>query len=838
MEAELRARNLPLVSLESARPLAAFDVVGFSLQYELTFTNVLNMLELGGVPVRSADRTDGDPLVIAGGPVATHPEPLAPFIDVFLIGEAEEKLPDMLRLWADLRDRGLPRRERLIELARTGGLYVPSLYERAADELSGLHVVQPSEIEGVPYPIVKELVDDIDRFPFPDDSPEPVAEAIFDRMSVEIARGCTEGCRFCQAGMIYRPVRERDPDAIVDVLVSAVKKGGYDEASLTSLSTADYSCIAPLIKKVADRLEQEGRISLSVSSLRAYGLSDQTLDDIARVKAGGLTFAPEAGTQRMRDVVNKNVSEQDITDSAHRVFSKGWQRIKLYFMIGLPTETDEDVLGIVETAARVQKVGNFYHSRGLAAVTASASSHVPKPHTPFQWCAMDTVDELRRKQYMLSQAAKRMRIAMKWHDHRTSWLEGIVARGDVRVSDVIETAWKKGARFDGWDEVLQMDAWLEAIAEHGLDPTLYLGTIRVDARLPWDHIDVRLEPGFLAREYRRAVQGRLSPPCGKPAKSIVHHTNLPDAAADSRKLVCYNCGLACDMTAMREDRLTVLEKLGATERPPENRPIEEIRAGGRLKKGPPPRQDQGQSWRYRVTYTKMGTSRLTSHLDLVRSLPRIFRRAGFALKLSEGYSPKPVLSFGPALPLGSFGLEEVLDVLLLEDVDPGELVERLNASSSAGIRFLLARQLEEKEKAVNRVARLAEYMVGTPSGTSADELAEACHGFMEAEHVGVERTRKGKTREVNLRADVSELEVVVPERLAELHPELSHVAGPVVRLVMRLGTENAFRPEMLVARLLGGTDDELTVVRLRLFGEAEGGLVDVLTATEEAKAAA
>ena len=817
MEAELRARSLPLLSLESARPLRDFDVVGFSLQYELTYTNVLNMLDLSDIPLRSAARGEGDPLVIAGGPTATHPEPLAPFIDAFVIGDAEQKLPELLDAWGALRDQGVPRAERLLALARLGGIYVPSLYETAEDALTGLHVVQAPATDA-PFPIVKAMIDSLDDYPFPDDSPEPVAEAIFDRMSIEIARGCTEGCRFCQAGMIYRPVRERSPEAIVDTIVSAIQKGGYDEASLTSLSTADYSCISPLIKKVLARLEEEGQpISLSVSSLRAYGLGEDTLDDLAATKTGGLTFAPEAGTQRMRDVVNKNVSEEDILESAHRVFSKGWQKMKLYFMIGLPGELDEDVLGIVETANRVQNVGWRYHGRGTVRVTASTSSHVPKPHTPFQWCAMDTVDDLKRKQRMLAGFGRERKVQVKWHDVRTSWLECIMARGDRRVADVVETAWRKGARFDGWDEVLKFDAWLEAIEEHGLETAPYLSTIRTDGGLPWDHIDVRLEPGFLAREYRRANQNRLSPPCGKPAKSIVHHTNLTEAEADARRLVCYNCGLACDMTAMREERIDSLRRLGAVDPPPPNRPVAEIQAGGRVKKGPPVREPQGDSWRYRITWSKTGVSRLVSHLDLVRTMPRTFRRAGLTMRRSEGYAPKPLLSWGPALPLGTWGMEEALDVWLLQELEPAELLARINAVAPGGIVFADARQLDLKERPVARVLRVGEYLIATDGRHDMDALGERVAGFLAEANVPVMRTRRRGDRTIDMRADVMELEVLPAEALAGLHPEFAHVTAPALRVMLRIGTENSFRPEELLTHLCGENEAAPVVVRTRLF---------------------
>ncbi len=564
-EAELRARGLPVLTLESATPLGEFDVIGFSLQYELTYTNVLNLLDLAGLPLRAAERGDSAPLVIAGGPTATHPEPLAPFIDAFFIGEAEEHLPALVLEAAALRRAGVARRERLILLAAKYPLYAPELYTTKIDDETGFVVVDGPTDPRVPARPKRVWVADINKFPFPDDSPLPHAEAIFDRMAIEVARGCTEGCRFCQAGMIYRPVRERDPVAVIDAVVQGVKKGGYDETALTSLSTADYSCVTPLVKAAMAKLRDE-KVSLSVSSLRAYGLNEDLLGEMATVRAGGLTFAPEAGTQRMRDVITKNVTEEDIAESAHRVFGRGFQRMKLYFMIGLPTEEDVDVRGIAETAARVQSIGRE-HLHG-ARVVASVSTHVPKPHTPFQWCAMDTESETERKQAMLADTAKRLRVDLKVHENQQSHVEGIFARGDRRCADLLERAFRLGCRFDGWDDVLRMDLWEQALAElraeTGFDVDRYLGTIPVTARLPWDHIDIGLEPTFLAGEYRKALKDRLSPPCGKIYKRLLHPNNVADAEAlAGKKLVCYDCGVGCDLEGMKAERLYYLRRMNA-----------------------------------------------------------------------------------------------------------------------------------------------------------------------------------------------------------------------------------------------------------------------------------
>ena len=564
MEDALRNHGEPLRSLESARPLRDFDVVGFSLQYELTYTNVLCMLDLGGIPLRSAERGEDDPLVIAGGPVATHAEPLAPFIDAFAIGDGEELAAAMARSFAASRAAGLSRTDALRALAHLDGVYVPSLYTTRRDEDTGLEVVAGPIHPDVPMPVRRAFVADIDSHPFPSGGPVAATETVFDRVSVEIARGCTEGCRFCQAGMIYRPVRERSPDSILRTLDDAVRTGGYDEVSLSSLSTADYSAISPLLRRVVERHTPD-RVSVTVSSLRAYGLTEEVLDEMTKSKATGLTFAPEAGSQRMRDVINKNVTEEALMETANRVFSRGWTRMKLYFMIGLPTETDEDVIAIVETGVRAYAVGRRAQGKRGPRVTVSVSTFVPKPHTPFQWCAMDDHATVLRKQDLLRQAAKGRGIGLRMHVSFISYLEGVMARGDRSLAPIIERAYRLGARFDSWKEHLRADVWRQVFEEAAIDPETFLGRLPPSGRLPWDHIDVGLAQGFLAREHRRALKERLSPPCGKPLGAQVHPTNLRAAAqANAKKLICYHCGVACDLEQMKTERVGFLTSLGAT----------------------------------------------------------------------------------------------------------------------------------------------------------------------------------------------------------------------------------------------------------------------------------
>ncbi|MFT5431999.1 MAG: radical SAM family uncharacterized protein/radical SAM-linked protein [Myxococcota bacterium] len=821
MEAQLRERKLPIYSLESTTALADFDVLGFSLQYEMTYTNVLTCLDLAGIPLRAVDRGEDAPLIIGGGPCATHPEAISPFFDAFLIGDAEERLPGMLLDYVADRKSGLSKQEALIRMSHKGGVYAPSLYTRTIDERSGLMCVSGTIDPRVPAVVERAFVEDISKFPFPDDSPMAAAEAIFDRLSIEIARGCTEGCRFCQAGMIYRPVRERDPNEIVDTIVRAIDKGGYDEASLTSLSTADYSCVDPLIRKVVSKL-RDRKVTLGVSSLRAYGLNERLLDEIRSVRASGLTFAPEAGTQRMRDIVNKNVSEEDITTSAHRIYARGWTKMKCYYMIGLPMEEDEDVLGIVETTGRLKAVGRRYIGK-RAEANASVSSHVPKPHTPFQWAAMDTVDEIKRKQNLLRQRGRELRVNVKYHDVRISVLEAIVGRGDQPVADIIEAAWRAGCRFDGWEEALQFDTWMQVIADTPeFDPTQYLGTLPVDGRLPWDHIDVGLADGFLATEWKRTLKGKLSPPCGKPAGDIIHHTNVEEADADDRKLVCYHCGVACDLNAMRSERIDFLTAMDAYDPPPEATEPAPLPRGAKGDRKPPKREGAAAPEdliRYRVKYVKSGLIRLQGHSDMLRILPRVLRRADLPVGYSWGFNPKPVLSFSPATPLGTWSVSELMDVSLTEAIATEELLERLNAAADPGLHFLEARcLLPEERHAGSRVAS-ADYLVALP-GLTPKEVSAKAQEWMRSEEVWVPIVRKKASKTINIRSALAVARLGPPMLWPEIIGPLPD--APLLHLRIRDGVP-ASRPQELCTEVFG--EEHLgQVVRLGFWRKDPDGV--------------
>jgi radical SAM family uncharacterized protein/radical SAM-linked protein len=810
MEQELRARGLPLVSLESAHPLRDFDVVGISLQHELVFSNVLTLLDLGRIPLRSADRSEDAPLVLGGGSVATHPEPMAAFFDAFVVGDGEIKAAEVVDRWTQDTRAGLPRSRRLENLAALGGVYVPALYA-CRQEASGRLVVDHALSEAAPLPVRRAFIPDLNSFPFPERFPTGGPEAVFDRFSIEIARGCMQGCRFCQAGMIFRPERERDPEALVDCILRSLAASGHDELSITSLSPADYSCIGPLVRAVSDRTQAD-HVTLAVSSLRAYGLDDATLDDIGRVRSSNLTFAPEAGTQRMRDVINKNVTDEQIVDTVERVLAHGWDRVKLYFMIGLPTETDEDVTGIVETAWRAKSAGK----RGRAGsrtpkVNVSVSTFVPKPHTPFQWVRMDGLDAVLRKQEMLRDAARKHRIDLKAHEPHGSILEGILSRGDRRLADVIEQAWRDGARFDAWDGHVRWDVWMNAMRAHGLTVDDALSAIPVGAALPWSHIDVGIDPAFLAREYDRALHARTTPPCGRPAPRKQLHPGVVPAGED-RKLVCLQCGAGCDLEALAQRRARASDRMRQLGAPAPA----------------PARPTPSAAMRYRFRFEKLGRATLLGHLDLVREIPRILRRAGVDLWYSQGFHPKPVLTFGPALGLGIPSFDEYVDVKTSRPIDTDRLLANVHATCPDGLRFLSVHALDPHAPAVVTTIVGAEMLLaidladvhaaGGPAWAAA-----RIESVLRAASIEVTRNAKGQTRTVDIRPFLSSIRMGGDDDASWLTRAGIPGRWLTIRASVVIGPSGTIRAQELADRIGDGRPLRYRSVRLSMIFSPDAG---------------
>ena len=514
MEEQMRKNGIPLYALESGDPIKDFDFIGFTLQYELCYSNVLNMLDLAGLPVRARDRHGLSPIVMGGGPCACNPEPVADFFDLFSLGEGEEVNSEIMDLYKEHKKKGSSKEEFLRDAAKIEGVYVPSLYDITYNEDGTIKEIKAKDT--APEKVTKRIIKDLDNVFYPENFVVPFIDVVHDRVTHEIFRGCIRGCRFCQAGFIYRPIREKSPDVINEQCKTLCKSTGYDEISLCSLSSSDYTKIEELLTRLLEWTGDE-KVNIALPSLRVDNFSDELVKKLTGVRKSGLTFAPEAGTQRMRDVINKNVTEEELLETARIAFGNGYSAVKLYFMLGLPTETMEDVEGIGQLAKKV--VDEFYmhpdrpKGRGCT-VGVSASSFVPKPFTPFQWEPQSTPEELREKQEHLKNTLPSKKINVSCHHIPTSFLEGVFARGDRRLSDVIELAWKKGCTFDGWSEKFLFDTWMESFKELGVSPEFYANRRRdYEEVLPWDHLDFGVSKAFLRRESEKSKNAETTPHC-------------------------------------------------------------------------------------------------------------------------------------------------------------------------------------------------------------------------------------------------------------------------------------------------------------------------------------
>ncbi len=514
MEQVMRDNGIPLYALESGEAIKDFDLIGFTMQYELSYTNVLNMLDLAGLPVRSRNRKDLTPIVIAGGACVCNAEPMAEFFDITLPGDGEEVTNELIDLLKEYKAKGATKQEFLEAAAQIKGVYVPSLYEVEYNDDCTVKSITPTH--GAPEKVEKRNVADLDKMFAPTEFVVPFLEVVHDRTTVEIFRGCIRGCRFCQAGFLNRPLREKSPEVVEAQCRSICEKTGYDEISLCSLSTSDYRGLEKLITDMLP-WTVENKINISLPSLRADNFPKELMEQLNAVRRSGLTFAPEAGTQRLRDVINKNITEEEVLSTARQAFAGGWTAVKLYFMIGLPTETEDDIRGIADLAQAV--VDEFYHNENKPKgkgvnVSVSVASLVPKPFTPFQWEPQDRPDTLIEKQNFLISCVKTRKVSVSRHVPWTSFLEGVFARGDRRLCDVIETAWRKGCKFDSWEEHLDREKWMDSFAENGIDPFFYTARKRsFDEVLPWDHMDYGVTKKFLIKENEKAHRGETTASC-------------------------------------------------------------------------------------------------------------------------------------------------------------------------------------------------------------------------------------------------------------------------------------------------------------------------------------
>lgn len=514
MEEQMRKNNIPLFALESGDYIKDFDMIGFSLMYELSYTNVLNLLDLAHLEVKAKDRTDLTPIVVCGGPCVCNPEPIVDFVDLVLLGDGEENTVEVLDLLKECKKNGSTKKEFLLKAKDIKGVYVPSLYEDSYNEDGTLKELKP--LYGAPAKVKKSVVSDLDKCFYPKEFVVPFISIVHDRAVEEIFRGCIRGCRFCQAGFTYRPIREKTVATINEQAKALIKSTGYDELSLCSLSTSDHSCVNEMLSSLIDWTVKD-KINLSLPSLRVDNFSDELVDKLNKVRKSGLTFAPEAGTQRLRDVINKNVTEEEVLRTCTKAFDNGWTSVKLYFMMGLPTETIEDIEGIANLGMEV--VHAFYKNpnrqKGTGVqVSISCASFIPKPFTPFQWETEDSMESLQYKQEHLLKSIPSKKIKVSYHVTTTSLLEGVLARGDRRLNNVIYDAWKSGCKFDSWDDKFDFDAWMNAFEKNGIDPHFYTKRRRpFDELLPWDHIDYGVSRKFLENENKKAHENKTTPHC-------------------------------------------------------------------------------------------------------------------------------------------------------------------------------------------------------------------------------------------------------------------------------------------------------------------------------------
>ena len=709
LEAILRQEKVPLLSLEAKRPLKDFDVLGISYPYELCATNIVNILDLAGLPALAKDRPAPFPLILGGGSAVANPEPVAPFYDAIIIGEAEEAILEIAETVRQAKEGGATKEELLEALSAIEGVYVPSFFEPIyqGETFVGLKPLKPGYEK-----IKRRILPQLDQVPYPYRPPVPWAEITHDRLAIEISRGCTRGCRFCQASSIYRPVRERPLERILALAEEGLAATGWDEVSFLSLSAGDYSCLTELIVAFNRRFLPE-KVALSLPSLRVGSLNQTIIKEIKKVRKTGFTLAPEAGTERLRRVINKDISEEALWETARLAFEAGWRHLKLYFMIGLPTETPEDLEGIVSLARRLTRIKGKMGPQ----VNVSVSTFIPKPHTAFQWEEQINLAETEARLSFLRARLKGRKLRFKWHKPEQSFLEGVFSRGDRRLADLIYLAFQLGARLDGWSDELRFDLWRTAAQKLGLDLERYLSARAPSAPLPWDHIDLGVTKEFLLQEREKALGQEVSPDC--------------------RWARCLKCGV-CDFKRVK-NQLVKECKLP---------PIVSVS-----------REEEEGRFTYRLVYQKIGWARFLSQLEVMRAFHRAVRRARLPVSFSEGFHPLPRLSFARALPVGVESHYEVAALELRRRLTPREVKERLNE--------VLVPELAVKEvrfsspEAALKLPEEVTYEIILPAPVTQEQVA----AFLAQRSVTLVVRRGKKEKEIEIRPYVVSLTLKEPQVL-------------------------------------------------------------------------
>lgn len=709
-------KKLSLQSLESGKPLTSFDVLGITLPYELCYTNILTVLDLAGIPKYSSERDDGHPIILGGGSCSLNPEPVAPFFDAILLGDGEEAIIEIAGIIRKAKRNGWPKTETLKHLAAIKGVYIPKDFNPEYDANGRISRIARKHVHI--QTVERRIVKDLDATSHLCKPLVPHAKIVHDRLGIEIARGCTRGCRFCQAGMIYRPVRERTVEQIFELADKGIGQSGFDELALLSLSTGDHSCINDILPRLMDRFADEN-VSVSMPSMRVGTLSGEVMDQIKRVRKTGFTLAPEAGSERLRQVINKGITEEDLLSTCQDAFRLGWNTIKLYFMIGLPTETMDDIDAIADLTRKVKESAGQSGNRRKQ-ITTSIGTFVPKPHTPFQWQRQLSLEESRERIQHLRNTFPGKGIKLKWHDPEMSFLEGVFSRGDRRLARLIETAWSLGARLDGWSDYFRLDIWKKAAEQCEVDLADYLRARKHDEILPWQHLSSGLDPDFFALEMDKALTGTYTPDC--------------------RYHGCQDCGL-CDFTTImpivHDDKT-------------------ENGSKGKLPSSVDKKDRCENHYKYIVNYCRTGDISYLGHLEILQLIFRSLRRARIRTNFSKGFNPSPKVSFGGALPVG---MESEAEFFIMDLTDPLQdtdmIRETLNTNLPPGIKvtdiklhsgkipqsvlntytFTLPRQFEEKEK-------------------------KLVHNYLSTEECLVSRTRKGREKKLDIRPLLTEIKFI------------------------------------------------------------------------------
>jgi len=777
-EEMLRNSKLPLFSLETHTPLKEFDIIGFSLTYELNYTTVLNILDLAGIPVYSSQRTEDDPLIIAGGPSVLNPEPMADFIDLFALGDGEEIISEILDEIEKGKQNEIKRNELLLKLSKIPGVYVPSLYEVKYDVKKRFERITP-KFPDIPEKIKVRTLPELKSEYYPTAPIIPFLETTHDRLTIEIMRGCPMGCRFCEARIVYYPKRERPLEDIVKQAEIGIANSGWDELSLLSLSTTDYSKLEELAKILHEKFYSK-RVSISLPSLRPDTFSLELAQLLTRIKKPGLTFAPEAGTFRLREIICKNLAEEDLFNTVKIAYSSGWNLIKLYFMIGLPTEEKEDLEGIIHLLKKILAIGKQIEGRKNVNVTISPFT--PKPHTPFQWEKQEDVDDLQEKMDYLKSGLKRGNLNLKFRNPKVSYLEGILGRGDRLLSRVIYSAWKKGARLDAWTEHFRYQIWEEAFGETEVDPSFYSQTRDLAQSLPWDHIDKGIRKEYLQKEKNRAYTFReeFVPPEGEVKVE--------------------------DMIEKK-----VVEKLIS---PPEELAKSSSEAYGRKKKrkGASPALTVARS-RVRLKWSKSEEVRFTSHLDVGRTFERTIRRSGIPIAYSEGFHPHQKVAFGPPLPLGFISDSEYLDIQLTQPYSSAALY-RLNQALPPGFEFSETKPILGRSESLSSVINLALYEVKLDYPD--EEITKKIQSILSQKNLLVKRNYKQGSKEIDIRKHIRRLEGQAQDSKTR------------VKMLLGLGTEGYARPQEILIYGFGLEEREVLSLLFKrggLFVKTDSGIL-------------